>query len=252
VGSLFTTDVQDIGWMSCAVGGGLLVGQIAAGFGVRYLPRMKYQMLVASLILIAFISAIASSTEYTRTRSVIFLLVGAAAAGYVENLTLSTMALVWDREDIGLVSGVLATIRTAAGSIAIALYSSLLSSGLTKYLLEYVPDAAIGAGLPASSVTDLLAGISAGSYVDVPGITATIIEAVGHAVKQAYSMSFRTVFLATLPFGAILLVSAIFTPNVEDYLTDDVARKLQGRHLESSGRDTIGGITRQHEEVESV
>lgn len=39
---------------------------------------------------------------------------------------------------------VLATIRTAAGSIDIALYSSLLSNGLTKYLLEYLPDAAIG------------------------------------------------------------------------------------------------------------
>jgi hypothetical protein len=223
--------------MSCAVGGGLLAGQTVAGFGVRYLPLMKYQMLVASLVLVAFVSAIASSTEYTRTRTVIFLLVGAAGAGYVENLTLSTMALVWKPEDIGLVSGVLATIRTTAGSVAIALYSSLLSNGLTKYLPEYVPDAAISAGLPASSITDLFAGISAGSYSDVPGITPSIIEAVGHAVKQAYSMSFRTVFLATLPFGAILLISAIITPNVEDYLTDDVARKLQGRHLGSSGSD---------------
>lgn len=234
--------------MSCAVGGGLLAGQIAAGFGVRYLPRMKYQMLVASLILVAFVSAIASSTEYTRTRTVIFLLVGAAAAGYVENLTLSTMALVWEPEDIGLVSSALATIRTAAGSVAIALYSSLLSNGLTRYLPEYVPEAAIGAGLPASSITDLFAGISAGSYADIPGITPTIIEAVGHAVKQAYSMSFRTVFLATLPFGAILLVSAGLTPNVEDYLTNNVARKLQGRHLESSGTDTTGKIARAHKD----
>ncbi len=230
-----------------------MAGQIAAGFGVRYLPRMRYQMLVASLVLVAFVSAIASSTEFTRTRSVICLLVGAAAAGYVENLTLSTMALVWDPEDIGLVSGVLATIRTAAGSIAIALYSSLLSNGLTKYLPEYVPNAAISAGLPASSVEDLFAGISTGSYADVPGITPTIIEAVGHAVKRAYSMSFRTVFLATLPFGAILLVSAILTPDVEDYLTDDVARKLQGRHLQSRGSDTAGGIAQeQKEEAESV
>lgn len=132
--------------MSYAVGGGILAGQIAGRFGLRHLPRMKYQMLVASLILVAFVSAIASSTEYTRTRTLIFLLVGAPAAGYVENLTLSTMALVWEPEDIGLVSGVLATIRTAAGSVAIALYSSLLSNGLTKYLLEYVTNAAIGLG----------------------------------------------------------------------------------------------------------
>lgn len=175
------------------MGEGLLAGQIVAGFGVRYLPRMKYQMLVASVMLVAFVSAIASSTEYTRKRTVVFLLIGAAAAGYVENLTLSTMTLVWEPEDIGLVSSVLATIRTAAGSIATALYSSLLSKGLTKYLPEYVPYAAIGAGLPSSSITNLFAGISAGSYADVPGITPAIIEAVGHAIKPAYSMSFRTV-----------------------------------------------------------
>jgi hypothetical protein len=214
---------------------------------------LKYQMLIASLIMVAFVSAIASATEYSRTRSVIFLLIGAAAAGYVENLTLSTMALVWDPENIGLVSGVLATIRTAAGSIAIALYSSLLSNGLTKYLPKYVPDAAIGARLPTSSVIGLLTSISARTYADVPSITPTIIEAVRHAVKRAYSMSFRTVFLATLPFGAILLVAAFLTPNVEDYLTDDVARKLQGRNLESRGSDTAGRIAGEHTEIsESV
>jgi hypothetical protein len=119
---------------------------------------------------------------------------------------------------------------------------------------EYVPDPAISAGLPASSITDLFAGISAGSFADVPGITPTVIEAVSHAVKQAYSMSFRTVFLATLPFGAILLVSAILTPNVEDYLTDEVARKLQGKYLaDSSGSNMTGKITTEHkEEVDSV
>ena len=36
-------------------------------------------------------------------------------------------------------------------------------------------------------------------------------------------------------------------------MTDDVARKFQGRHLESSGRDTTGNIAREHgEESESV
>jgi hypothetical protein len=48
-------------------------------------------------------------------------------------------------------------------------------------------------------------------------------------------MSFRTVFLATLPFSAILLVSAILTPNVEDYLTDDVARNCRTDILNQVG-----------------
>jgi len=51
---------------------------------------------------------------------------------------------------------------------------------------------------------------------------------VGHAVKHAYAMSFRTVFLCTLPFSCLILTAAVISPNVEEYLTDDVARKLHG------------------------
>jgi len=41
IGALLTTDVQKTGWLFCAVGGGLLLGQILGGTGVRFLPRMK-------------------------------------------------------------------------------------------------------------------------------------------------------------------------------------------------------------------
>lgn len=228
-GALFSTSVSDIGWLSCAVGGGLLFGQISAGVGVRYLPRMRIQMTVASLILMAFITALAASTEHTRSMSVAFLLIGIAGAGYVENLTLSTMALVWEPDDIGLVAGVMGAIRTAAGAIATSMYSSILNTEMTKYLPRYVGPAALQAGLPQSSLPALLAGVGAGSFDAVPGANAAVLAAISSPVKQAYAMSFRTVFLCTIPFSVILLVAAVvYCPNVEDYLTDEVARKLQG------------------------
>ncbi|KAF2102793.1 fungal trichothecene efflux pump [Rhizodiscina lignyota] len=227
-GALYSTDVQEVGWLSCAVGGGLLLGQVAAGLGVKYIPRMKIQMTVAAVILTAFCAALASSTQHTRSRTVGFLLIAAISAGYVENLTLSTMALVWDPADIGLVAGVLGAIRTAAGAIATSMYSSILSSRLAIYLPQYVTPAATSAGLPSSSLVALFTGISAGDISTVPGVNTTIAAAVGEATKTAYSHSFRIVFLCTLPFGAIILVSALLAPNVEDYLTDEVARKLQG------------------------
>lgn len=147
----------------------------------------------------------------------------------MENLTLSSMALVWEPEDIGLVAGVLGCIRTAAGAIAVSMYVSVFTTELTTYLPKYVVPAAVGAGLPESSVPALLGGVSTGVFDAVPGISPAILAAIGHPIKHAYAMSFRTVFLCTLPFGAIILVAAIvWCPNVEDYLTDEVARKLQG------------------------
>lgn len=100
---------------------------------------------------------------------------------------------------------------------------------LTKYLPQYVGPAAVAAGLPESSIPALLGGVTTGTFSAVPGINAGVLSAIGAPIKQAYAMSFRTVFLCTLPFGAIILVAAIlYCPNVEDYLTDEVARKLQG------------------------
>lgn len=128
IGALFTTNVTEVGWLSCAVGGGLLFGQICGGIGVRYLPRMKIQMSVAAFIMVTFVAAMASSSADSRSRTVGFLLVGAMAAGYVENLTLSTMALVWEPDDIGLVAGVMGAIRTAGGAVATSMYSSILAT----------------------------------------------------------------------------------------------------------------------------
>lgn len=127
---------------------------------------------------------------------------------------------------MGLVTGVLGAIRTAISAIATSMYSSILTTESSKYIPQYVTPAALGAGLPESSLAALFTAITAGDYSTVPGITPEIISVTGVAVKHAYSLAFRTVYLCTLPFGVLLLIAAVLSPNVEKYLTDEVARKL--------------------------
>jgi hypothetical protein len=131
-----------------------------------------------------------------------------------------------EADDLGLVGGVLGAIRSSAGAIATAMYSSILASESSKYLPQYVGPAVTSAGLPESSVPALLAGLATGNFSGVAGISQSISLAAAEAAKVAYSRSYTTVFLCTLPFGAILLVASVFAPNVEDYLTDEVARRL--------------------------
>ena len=210
----------------CAVGGGLLLGQILGGLGVRYLPRMKIQMTVASVICVGFVAGVAASNANTKSRTTAFLLIGTIGAGYVENLTLSTTAYLWDPADMGLVTGVMGAIRTAISAIATSMYSSILATEAGKYIPQYVTPAALAAGLPGSSLPALFKGITLGDFSDVPGISPEIIFVVSQQVKHAYSLAYRTVYLCTLPFGVMLLVAALLSPNVEPYLTNEVARKL--------------------------
>lgn len=127
---------------------------------------------------------------------------------------------------LGLVTGVLGAIRTAVSAIATGMYSSILATEVSKYLPQTVIPAATLASLPRSSLTSLLEGVANGNLSSIPGMSSEILRVVGVAVKDAYARSYQTVYLCTLPFGALLIISALFSPNVEQYLTDEVARKL--------------------------
>lgn len=138
------------------------------------------------------------------------------------------MTLVIEPQDIGLATGVMGSIRGLAGAVAQALYVSVLQNELKKNIPEYVGTAATDAGLPESSLGDLLTAVGTGVGLDaVPGATAKVLEAVGVALKLAYVRSFRLVFLCTIPFSVILIIASFFVPNVEKFLHYNVAKKLQ-------------------------
>lgn len=124
------------------------------------------------------------------------------------------------------------------------MYSSILTTEATKYLPRKVTLAALSSGLPRSSLPALLQGVTSGDLSTVPGMSPEVLVAVSAAVKDAYARSYQTVYLCTLPFGALLIFSALFSPNVERYLTDEVARKLHGTL--NAGKDEA--VTVQHVE----
>jgi len=174
----------------------------------------------------------ASSTPESLNRSCAFIFLGTAGAGYVESLSLSSIALVWDAADFGLVASVMGCLRTAAGAIATALYPSILTNQLKKYLPAYVSEAALTKGLPQASLPELFAALTTGNFSTVPGITQEITEAAIYAQKRAWARSSETVFLVTLAFGGVMLIASLFAPDVAVYLTDFVPRALQGTNLE--------------------
>lgn len=108
---------------------------------------------------------------------------------------------------------------------------------MDKNLPKYVVPAATGAGLPESSVEPLFAAITAGDLSEVPGITPEIIAAVGGALKTAYTSSFRIVFCTAIPFAVILLLSSFMVPDMDKFLSHNVAKKLQDKSFETSSRE---------------
>jgi MFS family permease len=232
IGSVYTADSVQIGWDSSVVGGGVLLGQSLAGFGISYVPKVKWQTITAAVILLVFASSLGSLDPTRYAETIAFGVIATTAVGYIENIAFPGVTLLWGPQDIGLATGMLGSIRGMGGAVAQALYSSVYTNQLTDNMPKYVVPAATNAGLPADSIPALFAGITAGNFSAVPGINDEIIAAVGNAVIKANTMSFRVVFYTTIPFSVLCLIGALLVPNVEKYLTRNVAKRLQNKAFE--------------------
>lgn len=119
---------------------------------------------------------------------------------------------------------------------------------MTTTLPANVAPAALNAGLPSEDLPALLAAIAAGTATAmeaVPGITPTVVAAVGDAVKVAYSQAFKTVYLTSIAFGGLSIIAALFITSIDDLMTDFVARKIRGVETK------LVGSVRRAEEMES-
>lgn len=225
--TIYTTDTMKIGWQSSVVGGGVLLGQATAGLAISYVPKLKLQVIACAVTIFSFVTAMSSLDKDRWAATIAFGTIACTAVGYIENVAVPGVTLLWGPQDIGLATGVLGSIRALGGAVAQSLYVSVLNNELAKKIPEYVTPAATEAGLSSSSLTALFAGITAGDFSTVPGMTTEIAAAVSSALVTAYTKSFHIVFYATIPFSCLVLIASCLVPDVEKFLTRNVAKRLQ-------------------------
>jgi hypothetical protein len=118
----------------------------------------------------------------------------------------------------GIAVGLAGTFRLLGGSIATAIYTSIVNNGFASALPGEVTKEISGLGFPSANLPKLVSAASlntAAAYKAVPGISAPVIQAAGLAVKKAYVSAFRTTYLAAIGFGAAAIIAAFFTQNID-------------------------------------
>ncbi|KAF2669510.1 fungal trichothecene efflux pump [Microthyrium microscopicum] len=246
--AVYGLDTVQVGLQSSVVGGGILLGQCFGGIGLSYIPKVKWQVIFFSVCGTAFVGGLACLNENNHATFIALGVMGTFVIGWVDLISFTAVTLVWEPQDIGLATGVLGSIRALGGAVAQSLYVSILTNKLTTYLPKYVVPAATNAGLPSTSLPALFAGITAGSFTSVPGITPAIISTVSVAVRRAYIEAFHIVFYSTIPFGVCLIIAACFVPDMKNFLHGNVARRLQGNKKNAVEREpqTVQEINEKH------
>jgi len=125
------------------------------------------------------------------------------------------------------------------GAVAQALYVSILTSKAAVYIPEYVTPAVLDAGLPTSSLPGLFAGLTSSNFTGVVGATPEILAIAGAETQRAYFSAIHIVFYATIPFGVLLITAACFIPDMEKFLHNNVAKRLQ--HMGSKAGEASEG-----------
>lgn len=116
--------------------------------------------------------------------------------------------------DSGCAVGLAGTFRLLGGSIATAIYSSIINNGFSSHLptelATLVPNFPNMAALLKAAATN-----TAAAYKAVPGITEEITAAAGLAVKLSYVEAYKTTYLSALGFGGAAIIAAFCTKSTD-------------------------------------
>jgi MFS family permease len=240
VAYLFPGSTTHNGWLACIVGSATLLGQIVGGALSQYIPKTRYILIISCLSLTAFSASMVSLGPGDETNGIALMFMACFSVGIIETASLALAPLACASEDLGAALGALGSIRSGGASVATAIYSTILSNKLGKFIPEYVTPAALSAGLPSSSLPSLFTNLTAGTLAKVPGIDESIITAVVNANASAAAMAFKYVWYAVIAFAVVAVGAACLTIDYGEYLTDEVSRKMHGVTVGDRGEGLVG------------
>lgn len=226
---IYTTDLHYGSILAMIPTVAITVGTCSSGLS-RYLTRTKIQIIVSAILGATLVAACACLTLDNRSTVLGLMIPGCFFLGFIEGVGVTATALsLRDQAEIGIGTGIAATMRGVIATFGTTIYIVVLTNRLETTIPQQVPGALIEAGLPASSIPAFIAGISKGSFAGVPGVTQSIISVGVLAYKQALVLAYRTVFLTTLAFSGLILVLSIFYPNFDNRMPNETVAILRGR-----------------------
>ncbi|KAK5055378.1 hypothetical protein LTR84_013128 [Exophiala bonariae] len=120
--------------------------------------------------------------------------------------------------------------RAIGGAFGSAVLDAIINGKLKSYPTE-VGNAAVAAGLPKSSVPELLKALATGvGLSDVAGLTPSIQAKTLDASHWAYAHAYRLAWASIIPFVVLALVAVFFLKGVKELMTEKVEATVE--HVE--------------------
>ncbi|EED16309.1 siderophore iron transporter, putative [Talaromyces stipitatus ATCC 10500] len=226
---IFTHDPVQIGLVQMPNNWAGFVGGWVFPSLVHKIKNIRYQIIFALVLQTVFTALYAVAIPKHKWMWAVFQLFGQCCFTWVTTLAYVSSSLCVPQEELGVSAGLIGTFRSAGGSVGNTIFSTIITSVLNKRLAPNIIKAALAAGFPADQLEKLVpAAIGAGmgapnTFSNIPAATAAVIAATQAAFKDAYAHAFKVVFLATIPFGVVAIVAALFLKDASHLLNNKVA-----------------------------
>jgi hypothetical protein len=129
-------------------------------------------------------------------------------------------------------SAVVSAARTILGSIFTAAFVAVYTNKVPGELQTILVPRVLAAGLPQSSLADLLTAVATGStaaIAAVPGMTSKLVTVAVEAVADSYAAAYAYVYYFAVALGCISIIASACCTDFDRYLNDHVPHQIYHR-----------------------
>ncbi|KAF2181658.1 MFS general substrate transporter [Zopfia rhizophila CBS 207.26] len=137
-------------------------------------------------------------------------------------------------------SGLAYSGRAMGGAFGSAVLNAIINNHLNKHLAHDVGAAATKAGLPRSSVDQLMKAMDAGQEKlirAVPGINKEILKAATKTSRKVHAKAYNLSWWSIFPFVVICMICLCFLRGVKELMTEKVEATVENVEKPSQGEE---------------
>ncbi|KIW99285.1 uncharacterized protein Z519_00948 [Cladophialophora bantiana CBS 173.52] len=198
-------------------------------YATRY-KDLKWPLVVTfTLFLIVTILYANIRPSWANVQYVFNVLCGIGQSGPL-TLIVATVQFTAPHAFLSTATGLAFTSRAIGGAFGAAVLNSIINGYLTSHYARDVGGAAIDAGLPSSSVPDLITGIRSGNKTllnSIEGLTDPILAEAVSAGHWTYAHAYRLAWSSIIPFTVLAIVAVAFLKDVKKLMTDRIEATVE-------------------------
>ncbi|KAK0304936.1 hypothetical protein LTR01_007141 [Friedmanniomyces endolithicus] len=201
---------------------GLVFGAILLiSFG-NLVGHWKWSLVGSWIGMTIFGGLMAMVTPTNKGMMIAFTFLEQTFFGWAQYESIAFTQLGVHQHDLGMSGGLAGVARYAGGSLAQAIYVSILANTQAARAAVAVPAAVLQAGGSATMASEILAAFPSGALAlaKVPGVNAQILGAAGSAYQFAYAHALSITALSSLAFGGVGLICCLLCENIDAKMND--------------------------------